>query len=118
DLQVFAAAVGKVGGEHTGLIRQRDLVEYVARQFADPPRYGAATTSECLPRCMAEGGERAGRDVIEHGHVGQYAQVLEGAADAQAGNPVRLHSRQRAPGEADLALARRDEAGDEVEESR
>ena len=67
---------------------------------------------------MAEAAERADRDVVEHRHVGQDAQVLERPADAETGDAVGPHADDGAALETDFSLGRRDEAADQVEQRR
>ena len=59
----------------------------------------------------------AHQDVVERGHPAEQCQVLEGAGDAEARDPVRAHAGYVLALEQDFAVLRREEAGNRVEES-
>ncbi len=60
----------------------------------------------------------ADHHVVEHAHAAEQGQVLEGAADAERGNAMARHGKQRAAVEGDLAAVAIVQARDAVEERR
>ena len=60
--------------------------------------------------------KRADDRVVEHGQLRERFDQLEGTGDARRADPVRRQTADRAPAEADLAVVRSMDAGDQVEE--
>ncbi len=61
---------------------------------------------------------RSHKRILHQGHVGEKAQVLEGARNTLLDNPVRLQSGNILACEPHVAAIRFDEASDEIEERR
>ena len=124
DLEPALLAVGQVGGVPVGPVDQADALEPAARPL-DRRRLGTAIAGKAE---HAEHGV-AGRphqlvvlrddQVLEHGHLAEQPDVLEGARDAGAGDaePVHLLEQQRVAVamEGELADGRLVEAGQAVE---
>jgi len=81
DLEVLALAVGQVGRELAGKGFKAGAFQRLHREVADAARDGAPP-EQAVPRAVAHVAQRADRHVVEHRHVRQDAQVLEGAGDA------------------------------------
>jgi hypothetical protein len=67
--------------------------------------------------CTAAALLRRDQQVLEHGHVAERPRHLVGAADAQPAPRGGIQPGHRAPGEADLARAGGEVAGDEAEQA-
>ena len=94
--------------ERQQLLRVRAALGLLARDPAELERVGEEVA--------ARAAVRADHHVLEHGLGREQREVLEGAADAQAGDAVRRHGQERRAVEGDRARGRRVEPAHAVEE--
>src|SRR5262249_2100589 len=82
--------------------------------LAGDRREAKGVGEEAAPRA----GMHADHHVLEHGHPREERQVLEGPPDPERGDPVGPEPEERVPIEEDLAVVRRVEPADAVEQGR
>ena len=102
--------VGQVSGAHLG--------QGLHRALPQPP-FIAVRAGQPEQRRPDPGAGRRGRadhDVLDHGQAAEQPDALQGAGDAEAGQPVCLEPGQRAPVEGDRAGLRPDKAARGVEQ--
>ena len=105
DFDPLHQTVGQGTHRLPGSIRQIAQLQRFARPFPQPSflashagQAGAAVSRPVLARRW-----QTDHDVLDHGHVEEQLQVLEGAGDTQRGDTVRRQAAQFVTVEADRA---------------
>ena len=113
-LRAERQAAGQVPATSSQIEQIQQIVQPRDRDRVLPPHHRQAQ------RIGDEAGAaemmRADQDVVAHAHAAEQRDVLEGAADAQAGHAVARQVLQRAALEQDVAVGEAIEAADAVEQ--